>query len=973
MCRNYCTGYTNCQCPHKKSKRFETMKNLTTRLLEKIWTLQDKSSQEECMMTAAIRVLYVDDEHDLLDIGKLFLEESGDFTVTTAISASIALRLLEQEKFDAIIADYQMPGMNGIQFLVEVRTRFGPTPFILFTGRGREEVVIQAINSGADFYLQKGGEPGAQFAELKQKIKSAAFSKRADDALHESEEKYRHLIEHSNEAIVVVQDGMPKMVNHQTIEFTGYSEQELLSMSISAFIHPDDRAMVMERYQKRMKGEEGPSRYSFRLSSKDGSTRWIEISVSAIDWERRPATLNFLTDITERKQVEEELKFSERKFAAAFEASPDPIAITEIQNGTILNINSAFEEWSGYLQEEMSGKTTRDLNFWISPEERDTVVKILNLQGIVHKKEVTFKKKSGDIRNILFSAKVFGTEDKNYMLSLAEDITERKLAEKTLLKNSEELHAAFEELTATEEELRQNVDDLAKSELALRESEEKFRSLAESSPDYIMRYDRQCRHTYMNPSALRVAGLTNEQIIGKTHSESGFDEAQSRFYEDKITGVFETGKPFQIQFAWDSVDGHVVLDWMLTPEFSKDKTVQSVLGISRDITQLKKAEEELLKKNEELGSSYEQVTAAEEELRANLNELARQEQALRESEERYRLINDASLDFIFSYDTSGRFTSANRNLCASLRLRADQIVGRTHAELGFPDAQCRDWDELHRRVLKTGTTVTDFTSTPMPDGIIRHYEVVLNPLHDSAGTITGIAGTTRDITERKVAEEAIRQANRKLTLLTGITRHDINNQLTVLQGYLDILESKQSDPTLNEYFSKVSIAAQRIASMIQFTKEYEKIGVNTPVWQNCRKLVDIAAKEAPLGKIVVKNDLPVGTEVFADPLVVKVCYNLMDNAARYGGKITTLRFSVEISSDDHLIVCEDDGDGVVAMEKEKIFERGFGKNTGLGLALSREILSITGITIRETGEPGKSARFEITVPKGAWRIAGKNT
>ena len=99
----------------------------------------------------------------------------------------------------------------------------------------------------------------------------------------------------------------------------------------------------------------------------------------------------------------------------------------------------------------------------------------------------------------------------------------------------------------------------------------------------------------------------------------------------------------------------------------------------------------------------------------------------------------------------------------------------------------------------------------------------------------------------------------------------------------------------------------------------------------------------------------------------------MDNAARYGGKITTLRFSVEISSDAHLIVCEDDGDGVVAMEKEKIFERGFGKNTGLGLALSREILSITGITIRETGEPGKSARFEITVPKGAWRIAGKNT
>ena len=97
----------------------------------------------------------------------------------------------------------------------------------------------------------------------------------------------------------------------------------------------------------------------------------------------------------------------------------------------------------------------------------------------------------------------------------------------------------------------------------------------------------------------------------------------------------------------------------------------------------------------------------------------------------------------------------------------------------------------------------------------------------------------------------------------------------------------------------------------------------------------------------------------------------MDNAARYGGKITTIRFTAEDAGDDHLIVCEDDGDGVVAGEKEQIFNKGFGKNTGLGLALSREILDITGITIRETGEPGKGARFEMTVPKGMWRFAEK--
>ena len=122
-----------------------------------------------------------------------------------------------------------------------------------------------------------------------------------------------------------------------------------------------------------------------------------------------------------------------------------------------------------------------------------------------------------------------------------------------------------------------------------------------------------------------------------------------------------------------------------------------------------------------------------------------------------------------------------------------------------------------------------------------------------------------------------------------------------------------------------------------------------------------------MGDVRVVNDIPDGTTVFADPLIVKVFYNLMDNAVRYGGKIATIRFSAKISGDDYVVVCEDDGVGILVEEKEKIFERDFGKNTGLGLFLSREILDITGIMIRETGGPGKGARFEITVPKGMYR------
>jgi signal transduction histidine kinase len=253
----------------------------------------------------------------------------------------------------------------------------------------------------------------------------------------------------------------------------------------------------------------------------------------------------------------------------------------------------------------------------------------------------------------------------------------------------------------------------------------------------------------------------------------------------------------------------------------------------------------------------------------------------------------------------------------------------------------------------------------------EHLWMIASPLYDRNGTINGAIETIRIITERKRVEDAFKEANKKLKLLSSITRHDINNQLTVLVGYLQILQKKIPDPAFNNYFESITKAGMRISSMIQFTRTYESIGVNAPVWQDAPTLIESAAKDVATGHIRLVNDLPAGAEVFADPLIVKVFFNLMDNAVRYGGKIKTIRFSLEEHIENYVIVCADDGDGVPAGEKERIFDRGFGKNTGLGLFLSREILSITGITIRENGEPGKGARFEMRVQKGMWRFSGK--
>jgi len=140
-------------------------------------------------MPEQIRVLYVDDEPALLELGKSFLEKEDGFVVDTAESAALALAYLSGNSCDAIVSDYQMPEVNGIEFLKTVRGSGRTVPFILFTGRGREEVVIEAINNGVDFYLQKGGDTLALFAELAHKIRQAVSRNRAQDELQAAYEQ----------------------------------------------------------------------------------------------------------------------------------------------------------------------------------------------------------------------------------------------------------------------------------------------------------------------------------------------------------------------------------------------------------------------------------------------------------------------------------------------------------------------------------------------------------------------------------------------------------------------------------------------------------------------------------------------------------------------------------------------------------------------------------------------------------------
>jgi PAS domain S-box-containing protein len=223
--------------------------------------------------------------------------------------------------------------------------------------------------------------------------------------------------------------------------------------------------------------------------------------------------------------------------------------------------------------------------------------------------------------------------------------------------------------------------------------------------------------------------------------------------------------------------------------------------------------------------------------------------------------------------------------------------------------------------------------------------------------------------ELKTAKEAYRRANSKLNLLNSVTRHDVLNQLTILNGYLKLVEGQAEsfDPQMREFFKRVEQAARNIERQIQFTKMYQDIGVHSPTWQNVEGLI----RKAKTGLLPTNLSLTTNLgnlEIYADPLLEKTFYTLLENALRHGKQVTDIRFSCHVNGDETLhLIYEDNGVGISLEDKEHIFERGYGKHTGFGLFLAKETLSITGLSIAETGEPGKGARFEITVPKEGYR------
>jgi PAS domain S-box-containing protein len=337
------------------------------------------------------------------------------------------------------------------------------------------------------------------------------------------------------------------------------------------------------------------------------------------------------------------------------------------------------------------------------------------------------------------------------------------------------------------------------------------------------------------------------------------------------------------------------------------------------------------------------------------------ERKLIDSEENYRVLFESVLDAIFVLDKeTGNILDANATATRMYGYSRDEFLQMRITDISTEPEQSLE-------TIRQSTTTVPLRYHKRKNNEIFPVEVHTNTfdIHGQQRAVSSI----RDISRRKKTEEALIQANKKLLIMNSVTRHDILNLLTAMKGYVELLQEEEVSPSMRRYLGSIENIGDTISKQIIFTRDYQEIGVNSPCWQNIRDLVGRAFSALAPDNLHMTEDLD-NIEIFADPLLEKVFYNLIENTIRHGKTATEISFSYQKKNGEIVIIYEDNGIGVPYNEKEQIFKQDHGSHTGLGLFLSKEILGITGLSIKETGLPGKGVRFEIYVPANTCRFPG---
>ncbi|MBW2179148.1 MAG: PAS domain-containing protein, partial [Deltaproteobacteria bacterium] len=518
------------------------------------------------------------------------------------------------------------------------------------------------------------------------------------DTLKKSLDRYRSIVKNTSEAIVVIQNEKIKLANAVAVNMSGFplNGQPGAARSFLEWVHPDDREAVVQNYAKRIQGEKVPSQYDVRLLDKEKNYRWMSVRPVAMTWEGEPASLVFMSDVSKRRQVEEELKQSERNYREIFNSTNEAIFIHQIETGDILDVNKAMCDVFGYSKEEAVKLTVDDISQGDPPYSHTEINQWMKKAANEGPQlfEWMARRKNGEYFWAEVNLKKAQIGSQTYVLAVARDINTRKMAEESLL-----------------------------------ESEEKYRVLVENASQGIMIIQGN-RIVYANPRIKQFF----PSIEGKVFPDDFIDILDPEYMDaaiQRFQRISQQKENPSSENEYSIIDIEGNRRWVQTYSTNISYSGEpAIMTFMADISERKKVETEL-----------------------------------KENEERYRQAIENSPNPIFSVDGSGAIKMWNR-ACETVFKYEKDIINHHYQKLL---SESEDHDAVQAMISNVfqGHSMSDIDlSFKCKDGKERFMVSRLYPVYDSEKQIQGCVFGNTDITERKLAEEALRDSEYRYRMLT---------------------------------------------------------------------------------------------------------------------------------------------------------------------------------------------------------------
>jgi len=488
-------------------------------------------------------------------------------------------------------------------------------------------------------------------------------------------------------------------------------------------------------------------------------------------------------------------------------------------------------------------------------------------------------------------------------------------------------------------------------------------ALIDDEMEYVVRRTAEGITRYVNDTYCRAVGKSREELVGRPFKPLVSPEDAVRIQEHlaRLTAKYPVGT---IEYKAVMVNGELRYQrWQDRALFNDRGELDTINSFGIDITEQVIAAQKLKKAHETLEESIVQRT---EELRG-INRQLYAEIAERERIEEQLLLAqfamDKATDMVFWIGQNGRIRYANDGATTDLLYDKSGLIGSFFGDIvgGYSP---EEWDRLWQE-LKSGGQVSRETFLVKKDGARVPADVRLTYFEYRGREF--VYCSSRNLSERIRMDQALKEANKKLNVYSSIARHDIQNKITVLLAYLGRTKKAVTDPRLLDYLGHQEQAAKAIRTEINLTRDFKDMGIDPPEWQDVSTLIsEVAGKYAEI-PARISVDLP-RVEIYADSQLEHVLDRLLERSLENEDNPHEIRVSHRVGDGGLSIIFENDGPGYRPEEKEGIFEL---KNDGSGnreLFIAREILSLTGITIAENGEFGKSARFEVKIPETYYRF-----